>query len=1299
MLGGSDEHMSAGRLPPTLLKAGEVLSKRFVVGRVAGRGGMGTVHRGVDLSTQQPVALKVVSTRASDDLARFAKEAAILAELSHPAIVRYVAHGVLPNGRPYLAMEWLEGEDLATRLLRGELGVEDSLVLLRRACEALSLAHQRQIVHRDVKPSNLFLVDGDPACLKVLDFGIARYDAGPVKLTGSQDVIGTVGYMAPEQIMAAHDVDARADVFALGCVLFECLCGSAAFAGSNALAVLARILRGEPWMGNERWRDLDGTLQELLLRTLAKDPAQRPVDAAALLTALQAARTPTVPARASQRNTPSLTGFEQRTVSVILGRPAQRASVLPVDARAWLSPGELQRTRERLAGYGAEPVLLRTGELLVFFDGSGAATDQARRAADCALTLWRMRLDLCLVVATGRSATTNRVPAGVAIDAAAERLGELQDPGQGIAIDDLTADLLDPAYKLRGARGDRWLLARRSAADATRLLMGKPTPFVGRTKELGLLELTLSECLEEEVARAVVVIGPPGQGKSRLRQEFHRRLSGRRDVQLLFARAEAIGAGSAFSLARQLLLQALLLSESAGLDERRLRLGAHLAELMRSDEKAQLIWEFLCELLDAPVADPSCPQLRAARNDAQIMGSWLRQTFAHWIDAECRRQPLLIVLEDLHWSDAPSVSFIGDALQRGAARPLLVLALARPEIRQTFPDLWSGAEKNELHLGRLPPRAAERLARAVLGSAAADETVALVVDRADGNSFYLEELLRHVAEGHAVGMPESVIALVESRLRQLTPEARRVARAASLFGETFWQGGLAALLGETPRDALLSALQCMVQREICVETEERRFADQVTYRFRHAILREAAYSMLTETDRVQGHALAGAWLETVGERDALTLADHFERGGDGPRALRWLRAAAAAAVEGGNHPQVLDLCRRGLACGAQGHERGLLLTLRAQALWITSRWTEAIDTAREAIGLLPPGTSAWFEPIACLLLSAAFLGDPARAAAELLEISRLDVKSEYTGPYGYATTCATQALAQMSQLDAARSVLERAVPQGESPSASDPMFAFWIHMSRAFLALADGEPGRAFSDLELAASHAAISGTPIARAVLELYRLGALSQTGHIERAARAQRALLAQCEPLGLQLVSDWGGCFLGWAHVIAGQPADAIAALEPLLARRGFDFLAQTARAALVDALLYSGQPERAESEATRLLAVAGTPWPRATALRGLALVQLTTGQTARALESAELGLVEAAKGGFAITTSSLLLTRAEALHALSRESEARTAIAAARQRVLRLSATMPDAELAEAVCTRVDVHARTLQLAEAW
>ena len=241
-----------------------MIGGRFVLEAEVGTGGMGTVWRGRDQTTGAVVAVKILHREGEADLERFAREAAILAQLDHPAIVRYVAHG-----DDWLAMEWLEGETLAERLLRGRLGARTSVELVRRAAEALGAAHAHGVVHRDVKPTNLFLCRGGG--LKLLDFGVARkaHQRGP---TATGVMVGSAGYMAPEQVRGLKTIDARVDVFGLGCVLYECLAGKPAFAGDDPLAILSRMLLELPPRPQTGVAQLDA----LCARMLAQAPSERP---------------------------------------------------------------------------------------------------------------------------------------------------------------------------------------------------------------------------------------------------------------------------------------------------------------------------------------------------------------------------------------------------------------------------------------------------------------------------------------------------------------------------------------------------------------------------------------------------------------------------------------------------------------------------------------------------------------------------------------------------------------------------------------------------------------------------------------------------------------------------------------------------------------------------------------------------------------------------------------------------------------------------------------------------------------
>lgn len=277
---------------------GDVVAQRFELGAVAGAGAFGRVFRAHDRETGRTVALKVLEEARPEVVDRFRREVTLLASITHPHVVGHVASGVDGSRYAYLAMDWLEGEDLARRLARGPLDAAELVGLARGALAGLSAAHALGIVHRDVKPSNVWLVDGRPDQPRLLDFGLARLAAAS-SLTRVGTFLGTPEYMSPEQVKGVASLDQRADLFSLGCVLSECALGVTPFAAPTALAVATRVLLDEPPRVDVERPDLPPAFADLVERLLAKAPEQRPslAEALALLDAASATLPP--PSRAA----------------------------------------------------------------------------------------------------------------------------------------------------------------------------------------------------------------------------------------------------------------------------------------------------------------------------------------------------------------------------------------------------------------------------------------------------------------------------------------------------------------------------------------------------------------------------------------------------------------------------------------------------------------------------------------------------------------------------------------------------------------------------------------------------------------------------------------------------------------------------------------------------------------------------------------------------------------------------------------------------------------------------------------
>ncbi|MFD0571484.1 protein kinase [Kitasatospora gansuensis] len=268
---------------------GRALNGRYELGEILGVGGMATVYRGHDHQLGRPVAVKVLNGGLADDPRfgeRFGQEAQHAARLHHPRIVTVFDSGV-DQGSPYIVMELVHGRPLSQLIAETTwLPVERAVGIAAAVCEALEVAHAAGLVHRDIKPGNIMITH--EGGVKVVDFGIARASSSGAQLTQTAAVLGTAGYLSPEQATASP-LDGRSDLYAVGCVLTEMLTGEPPFTADTSVAVAFRHVTEQPAPPSYRRPGLPPVLDTAVLRLLAKNPADRPADAAAARAELLAA--------------------------------------------------------------------------------------------------------------------------------------------------------------------------------------------------------------------------------------------------------------------------------------------------------------------------------------------------------------------------------------------------------------------------------------------------------------------------------------------------------------------------------------------------------------------------------------------------------------------------------------------------------------------------------------------------------------------------------------------------------------------------------------------------------------------------------------------------------------------------------------------------------------------------------------------------------------------------------------------------------------------------------------------------
>ncbi len=1329
------------------MRRGDVVAGRYEIERLAGAGGMGRVYQARDRATGDDVALKLLPMPAASEAERFMREARVLEALRHPGIVRYVGHGATESGALYLAMEWLEGETLSERLSRGRLTIGETLTLGARIAASLAAVHKRRIVHRDLKPSNLFLAGSTIEGVTLIDFGIARVVAADWTLTEPGALMGTPGYVAPEQARGAEGVDARADVFSLGCVLYRCLTGAAAFEGEDRLSVLLKVMIEEPPRIRALNADVPRELEDLVTRMISKVPSDRPRDGEAVgreIAGVDRARgsdRPSAPPatrgilgalmqKAEPRDddgdrssrlsavTPgaALTAAEQRAICLVLardplgpddatlGRDEDRAEQRAITAIVEHAGGTVELCADR----SIFAVFTSTRE--------DAATDLAARAAGAALALHRALAGAPIALVSGRGEPSSKIPVGKLIERAVLMLNEPK-PRSGVLVDGPSIALLgsrfaiaeeDGAAVLTGARDDALPLAKRSRC-------------VGRERELSTLEASFARASEERAATAVLVVGPAGAGKTRLMTELSARLAQTSDAPAIWiGHGDPLARGAPLSTLGRALRSALGITEGEPVASR----WAKITERLAGAEDGDRIACFLAEIIGAaePVADdapeqgpalagPAAAMLRAARRDAVLMADQMLRAFEDFTAQACASRPVMLVLDDLQWGDLSTIRFVDAALRTLRDEPLFVLALARPEVHEVFPRLWAGRALVTIALGELSRRSSEILARSLLPSGTSDEVVRAIVERGAGNAFLLEELARASAQSTTSALaelPETVIAMVESRLLGLDPEARRVLRAASILGRTFTRGAVTSLVGGFSSD---EALTTLLVAEVIAERPGSRVAGDVEYELCQEVVREAAYGMLTERDRRLGHELAARWLVDAGEPNAAVIAEHFERGGAPEKAVVYYRRAAEQALGSDDLDAALALVARGIAAAEQtgaeaAEDLGALHGVAATARALRGENAIAEREGSLAMRLLPRARARWCSAAGTVLQASGKLGliDQVVALTEELLAFDLDAIPEQSlTSYAIAVVQPSFYLLFSGRRELAEALFTRATQAGER-SRGEPAIMAEIHRSRAAWVLVQGDVGSYLRHIEAAREYLRETGNRRGICTLDVNVGYAHMQLGAYAEAEIALRGAITKAERIGLYNAVPYAKHNLGLVLARLGRFDEAKRfEAEALAAFRDAGDKRMEIACRIYAAVIAGAEGDHAASVmgAGAVASDLTAPAPlRIAAFAALAEARLGRGETALALTAAREGMsLLASAKELEEGDAKMRLVHAEALYAAGDRREAIARIVEAKEKLLVRAAEVSEPKLRESFLGRVPENARTLARALEW
>ncbi|MEM9594130.1 MAG: ABC transporter substrate-binding protein [Acidobacteriota bacterium] len=358
--------------PGTELMIGQVLKGSYRIEEQIGQGGMAAVFRGVQLPLERDVAIKVLLPTLQSTpsmIQRFFQEAKLLCQMTHPNVVRIIDFGNTEHGLVYMVMEYLSGTTLREKVPAGGLKAPQAVRLMRQICDGIGAAHRSGLIHRDLKPDNIFVASapGEHEQVKILDFGIARAVEGEgaqqTRLTQTGLIMGTPGYLAPEQISGGTETDLRSDIYALGAILFFMLTGRRPYDGDTPHAIFIQQLQ-EPLALDFGLLKDNGGFAEVIRRSMHRDPEQRYQSAFDLVADLERASGGPATSVLPRRSVP--TDFEDAATVALASDTAGLEATRPADRPEFPTQGQPQG---QAGGRGPWPIVLAAAVLLAVLGG------------------------------------------------------------------------------------------------------------------------------------------------------------------------------------------------------------------------------------------------------------------------------------------------------------------------------------------------------------------------------------------------------------------------------------------------------------------------------------------------------------------------------------------------------------------------------------------------------------------------------------------------------------------------------------------------------------------------------------------------------------------------------------------------------------------------------------------------------------------------------------------------------------------------------------------------------------------
>jgi len=958
--------------------AGTVLGGSYRIRRLIGTGGMGEVYEAEHVRTMGKLALKVLNPAYAVDesaIQRFRREARITAALGHQGIVQVFDVDQDASGVWFIAMELLEGKTLKEiMVVEKVLSLKQALWIADKVCSALGHVHEKNVVHRDIKPGNIFVAStAGTLQVKLMDFGISTYANTRSRMSLGL-ILGTPRYMSPEQSCGEEYFDHRSDMFSLAAVLYQTLAGFGPFDAKTNADILDRLLNWDPPPPGKFNKEVPEHVDWAIMTALAKDPERRFKSIGEFREAMCEEESYT---GAFQHITQG--GMHDTTISSVLTAPQISAEEWREMRRVTVLSASLEEDEETTIGRDPSKQLERLMEsvgkmqeiiesgggmvektfrnsLIALFGVPKAKGDDAVRAVRAALALKQEFSSEDVIVRIGVS--TGRVLAGKLIDQGGKYSvtgGALNLARRIQGVNDTGAVLVDhdTYVQMRGRFHARPVAvpAGKEAKDDEPLsvfevleehplgllvdygeVFGRPVGMVGRSSELERLKNMLNSSFDGNVVQTALVVGASGIGKTRLVNELRAYME---DTGInhytLMAGSSSHRAGIPYGLISEIIRTKAQVNaqDDAPAVSRKVYDLVSVAPDLEGSERT-FVWKAFFNAMQGDFSG----------GDHRDIGHILRAAFSRHVGGLLKRTPVLIVLEDIEWADDKSLDVIMSMLESLGAARLFIVGTATPDVFERFGSaefvkFW----QNITRLQPLKKKETAGLLASIMGSSPSRELVSHMQDISSGNPLFIEEFIKGLADrnllvfsdncwqilgqGWAEVLPGGVEAVVQSRLDKLRRDELKLVRRASVCGAVFWDGALDAM-GMKNIDRNIESL---VRKEFIHPAAESRIPGTREFAFKNAVAAKVAYSGLLQNEREDYHFRFAQWLESTGltSTEILKLvAEHYGKAAQEEHAaMLYFELGRACAERVGDFTAALEHFSKSLELARRIENRAL----------------------------------------------------------------------------------------------------------------------------------------------------------------------------------------------------------------------------------------------------------------------------------------------------------------------------------------------------------------------------------------